>query len=249
MGVVVPPPPDPRSGAEAERRGTSSANSNSELSTSERAPVVNVASTATATPTSPSAWPPRVRSLPTSMALAAAGASCACLVTNPIEVVKTRMQLQGELQSRHTDYTKPYRNVAQGLAHIFRHEGVRGLQSGLVPGIAYQVAMNGVRLGSYASFQRAFGAGDPQVDFFFLRNVCAGAACGAWGAAVGSPFFMVKVRLQAAVASSSSDRAAVHVGYQHNYRGVVHGLADVLRKEGIRGWFRGSSGNVMCGAL
>ena len=43
---------------------------------------------------------PERKSLPTECCLAAAAAASACLFTNPLEVVKTRMQLQGELKAR-----------------------------------------------------------------------------------------------------------------------------------------------------
>ena len=44
-------------------------------------------------------------SISTECFLAAAAASSACLFTNPLEVVKTRMQLQGELKAR-GDYAR-----------------------------------------------------------------------------------------------------------------------------------------------
>lgn len=61
----------------------------------------------------------------------------AALFTNPAEVVKIRMQLQGELQQAGT-YQKPYKNALQAGVAIIRDEGLRGIQAGLVPALGYQ---------------------------------------------------------------------------------------------------------------
>lgn len=58
--------------------------------------------------------------------------------------------------------------------------------------------MNGTRLSLFAPIQAALGA-DPDTNSrtaFFFRNLAAGAACGAAGAVVGSPLFLIKARLQ-----------------------------------------------------
>jgi solute carrier family 25 protein 34/35 len=58
-------------------------------------------------------------------ALAACGA---VTFTNPFEVVKTRMQLQGELQ---TDAKRMYNNAPRAFMTIFKNEGLSGIQKGL----------------------------------------------------------------------------------------------------------------------
>lgn len=71
---------------------------------------------------------------------------------------------------------------------------MRGIYKGLGPGIAYQIVMNGIRLGSHASIKRLYRATDPQNDpWFFYKNVLAGATAGAFGSSISSPFYLVKV--------------------------------------------------------
>ncbi|KAJ2692811.1 Mitochondrial oxaloacetate carrier protein, partial [Coemansia spiralis] len=165
-------------------------------------------------------------------------ASCGAVTfTNPLEVVKTRLQLQGELVKATPGMTKPYRNVAQAFWVIGKNEGVRGLQKGLGAGYVYQVMLNGTRLGLYGPIKDALylaAAGQPSgapQDNIPL-NVAAGGLCGVAGAALGSPFFLVKTRMQ-----SASKFAAV--GHQHNYRSMADGLRSIWRAGGLRGLYRG----------
>ena len=50
-------------------------------------------------------------------------------VSNPAEVAKTRMQLQGELAKRGA--AKVYNNALDVIAKTWRNEGIRGVQRGL----------------------------------------------------------------------------------------------------------------------
>lgn len=70
--------------------------------------------------------------------------SCATVCTNPLEVVKTRMQLQGELTARGT-HEKPYKNVFQAFYQIARNDGFFGLQKGLSAALCFQFILNACR--------------------------------------------------------------------------------------------------------
>lgn len=63
-------------------------------------------------------------------------------------------------------------------------------------------------------------------------NIISGATSGILGAAAGSPFFLVKTRLQ-------SFSPFLPVGTQHQYRNAGDGLSQIYRSEGIRGLYRG----------
>eukprot|EP00057_Strongylocentrotus_purpuratus_P026133 XP_011680607.1 PREDICTED: solute carrier family 25 member 35-like [Strongylocentrotus purpuratus] len=82
--------------------------------------------------------------------LGGAAAACAVLFTNPLEVVKTRFQLQGELKAWGA-YQRHYRNVFHAFYTIGRYDGLLALQAGLPPAIIYQILQNGTRLGTYQS--------------------------------------------------------------------------------------------------
>nr|XP_057911780.1 solute carrier family 25 member 34 [Doryrhamphus excisus]XP_057911781.1 solute carrier family 25 member 34 [Doryrhamphus excisus]XP_057911782.1 solute carrier family 25 member 34 [Doryrhamphus excisus]XP_057911784.1 solute carrier family 25 member 34 [Doryrhamphus excisus] len=182
------------------------------------------------TPPSPS--PPRpVVWPPLDFALGALSCCVACVFTNPLEVVKTRLQLQGELRARGT-YQRHYRGVLQALWVVGRTDGVRGLQKGLSVGLVYQGVMNGARLGSY-SYCEALG-----VTSYHGGSVLSGAGAGALGAFIASPAYLVKTHLQAQTVE------AIAVGHQHNHLGAYDAFVSIYRKEGFIGLWRGVNGAV-----
>uniref|UniRef100_A0A8C4EK27 Solute carrier family 25 member 34 n=1 Tax=Dicentrarchus labrax TaxID=13489 RepID=A0A8C4EK27_DICLA len=146
----------------------------------------------------PAVWPPL------DFALGALACCAACVFTNPLEVVKTRLQLQGELCARGS-YQRHYRGVLQALWVVGRTDGLRGLQKGLSVGLIYQGVMNGVRLGSY-SYCEALG-----ITSFHGGSLLSGAGAGALGAFIASPAYLVKTHLQAQTVQT------IAVGHQHNH--------------------------------
>lgn len=83
------------------------------------------------------------------LVLGASACCLACVFTNPLEVVKTRLQLQGELQKRGT-YPRLYRGFVASVVAVVRADGLCGLQKGLAAGLLYQGLMNGVRFYCYS---------------------------------------------------------------------------------------------------
>ncbi|GCC29077.1 hypothetical protein chiPu_0007514, partial [Chiloscyllium punctatum] len=170
-------------------------------------------------------------------ALGGAAAAGACVLTNPLEVVKTRMQLQGELRARGS-YPRLYRNAFHALVLIAREDGLLGLQKGLGAAILYQALMNGVRLGAYSQLEALGFTRERGGRVSTSCSIAAGAAAGAMGAVLGSPAYLVKTHLQAQSA------AVIAVGHQHNhqgrlYRGFWDCLLKVSCKEGVLGLYKG----------
>lgn len=115
----------------------------------------------------------------------------ACVVTNPLDVAKIRMQLQGELQSK-GHYKVHYRNVVHAFYTIARTDGVLALQKGLVPSLWHQLLMNGIRLGAYRFAELHGWTADENGKTTLSRSVVFGALAGIMGAVAGSPLFLVR---------------------------------------------------------
>lgn len=94
--------------------------------------------------------------------------------------------------------------------------------------------LNGCRLGFYEPLRKGATAAiynDANVQSLGI-NIFTGAASGMLGAAAGSPFFLVKTRLQ-------SYSPFLPVGTQHGYRNSVDGFRKINGTEGISGLYRG----------
>lgn len=110
-----------------------------------------------------------------------------------MDVVKVRLQLQGELEARGS-YKKIYKNTLHAAYLIAKHEGAFALQAGLVPALAFQVVLNGIRLGAYKSAQRYELVIDKRGNTNVLRTALVSGIAGCVGAVLGSPLYLVIVR-------------------------------------------------------
>lgn len=165
-----------------------------------------------------------------------AGGIAACgavTVTHPFETIKIRLQLQGELQ-RKDAAPRLYRGVVHGMKVIVQNEGPKGLFRGLSCAYIYQMTLNGCRLGFYEPMRKAITPllySSSSVQSLPV-NIFCGASSGIIGAAAGSPFFLVKTRLQ-------SYSPSLPVGTQHHYRNAWDGARSIYKTEGVTGLYRG----------
>ncbi|KAI1549668.1 mitochondrial dicarboxylate transporter [Pyrenophora tritici-repentis] len=96
------------------------------------------------------------------------------------------------------------------------------------------MTLNGCRLGFYEPIRKTLtkvAYTDGNVQSFGI-NLFAGASSGILGAACGSPFFLVKTRLQ-------SYSPFLPVGTQHHYKNAVDGMRQIYTHEGVKGLYRG----------
>ncbi|XP_016844708.1 brain mitochondrial carrier protein 1-like [Nasonia vitripennis] len=167
-------------------------------------------------------------------ALAAVGAG---FFTNPIDVVKIRLQLQGELEARGS-YQKIYRNTFHAAYQIARHEGIFALQSGIVTALGFQVVLNGTRLGSYNLAKRYGLTLNANGETNVVKTVLVSGIAGSVGAIIGSPLYLVKTQLQ------SQSARSIAVGHQHNHTGTWSAFKSLWNEDGVRGLYRGWYANI-----
>lgn len=176
-----------------------------------------------------------------------AGSMASCMAvnfTNPIEIVKIRMQLQGEMGSS----VKPSCNSFRSLENIYKKEGIRALQKGLGVAYVYQMGLNGSRLGFYDPVRIFLNsifyplASNPKSLQVPAVNVLAGTITGAIGAYVASPLYLIKTRIQ----SISNVETYGASNLKGKNVGALRGLVNIYMSEGgISGLFRGSGSAVM----
>jgi solute carrier family 25 protein 34/35 len=157
----------------------------------------------------------------------------ACCFSNPVDVLKSRLQVQGELAR--TPSRRPYGSLPRSLVRIVRAEGARALQKGLVPALSYNAVLNCVRFGAYERLTQASGARrDSRRARDAGKNLGAASLSGMLGGAVASPLAMVRTRMQISASSS-----ATRVGTQHRTPGLLRGLQQI-RAHGLRGLLAGA---------
>lgn len=100
--------------------------------------------------------------------------------------------------------------------------------------------MNGCRLGLYEPIRQnanniLYGDRNKQV---VAVNVLSGAFSGIMGGLLGSPFFLVKTRMQAY-------SPVFAVGTQHNYTGVFDAFRKIIATSGYRGLMKGADAAIL----
>ncbi|BFG03730.1 solute carrier family 25 member 35 [Drosophila madeirensis] len=159
------------------------------------------------------------------------------IVTNPVEVVKTRMQLQGELAARGS-HAQPYKNVLQAFVTVAKNDGILGLQKGLAPALCFQFIINSIRLSTYTHAVEKGWVHNKNGEISFARGMFWGALGGVVGSYCGSPFFLIKTQLQSQAAKQ------IAVGYQHPHTSMSDAITQIYRKSGFFGLWRGSMASV-----
>eukprot|EP00249_Psilotum_nudum_P014063 c24642_g1_i3 orf=394-1260(-) len=156
---------------------------------------------------------------------------CGAFVTNPVNVVKVRMQLDGALSST-TD--RVYAGLLSGIWRVGREEGINRLWRGTGAALLREASYSSIRMGAYEPLKRVLGGHDPAHTPLWIK-ITAGSTAGVIGSAVANPTDVVMVRMQA-------QSFAAHAGgafTNWNYKGPFHAFASIVKKEGIYGLYRG----------
>lgn len=165
--------------------------------------------------------------------------------THPIDLLKVRMQLQGESapnsalrpalpQGASVHVAAPPARVglvSLGVS-VVRQEGVAALFSGVSATMLRQTLYSTTRMGLYDIMKKKWT--DPETGNFSLaRKIASGLAAGGIGAAVGNPADVAMVRMQA--------DGRLPVDQRRNYKSVVDAISQMVKSEGVTSLWRGST--------
>ena len=151
----------------------------------------------------------------------------ATTVIQPMDFIKTRLQLAGE------GVRGPSTSPLSVIASTYKSGGIPAFYAGLSAAWLRQIVYGSTRLGLFrvvsdAAARRAHGEPLP-----FVVKLAIGLTTGGFAAFFGNPADLALVRMQADSALRPEER--------RNYRGVGDALTRVVREEGVAALWRGST--------
>nr|XP_022916538.1 mitochondrial 2-oxoglutarate/malate carrier protein-like isoform X3 [Onthophagus taurus] len=144
----------------------------------------------------------------------------------PLDVVKFRMQVSGEMGKK-ADHT----NTLQFLKSIFKNEGFLGFYGGLSASLLRQATYTGTRLGVYQSLFDYFSSKEGRPPTVFQKLIC-GFVGGLAGGFVGVPSDVAMTRMAVDGRLPKEQR--------RNYTWVGNALIRIYKEEGFKALFRGT---------
>jgi len=200
-------------------------------------------------------------------ALAGTGASfCATVLCSPLDVAKTRIQVQ----TAHGVGGGKYKGIWGALATILREEGIRGWYHGFVPAVVSVGVFWSCYFPCYDFSKQRIATYTNQPESAPLVHIAAAAAAGLFTDVVTNPLWVVRTRLatqalrvaqsigtvdvqavvrgskaSAAAASASAAAASSSEPPRVIYRSMFHAFAKIYREEGFFSFFKGLSASVL----
>ncbi|NWY66419.1 UCP4 protein, partial [Erithacus rubecula] len=182
----------------------------------------------------PERWPRASK-----FALSACAAAVAELVTFPLDLTKTRLQIQGEAAAGRA---VPHRGMLRTAAGIAQEEGVRKLWQGATPAVYRHIVYTGVRMVTYEHLRDSVLGRVEDESFPLWKAVVGGMSAGAIGQFFASPTDLVKVQMQ-------MEGKRKLEGKPLRFHGVHHAFLKILSEGGVRGLWAGWVPNVQRAAL
>lgn len=170
------------------------------------------------------------------LAGSSAGA-CQVIFTNPLEIVKIRLQMQGGAALKQLAPGEiPKKRLTAG--NIIRQLGLKGLYKGASACLLRDVPFSAIYFPTYANIKYHLFNFDPhdpnkKHSLSTWQLLVSGAMAGAPAAFFTTPADVIKTRLQ--MEAKKGDI---------KYRGIVHAFGTILKEEGFTAFFKGSLARV-----
>ncbi|KAI1377293.1 mitochondrial carrier [Hypoxylon crocopeplum] len=162
--------------------------------------------------------------------LLAGGSAGACQVvfTNPLEIVKIRLQVQGEVAKATEGAQK------RSAMWIVRNLGLAGLYKGASACLLRDVPFSAIYFPTYNHLKKDIFGESPTKKLGIVQLLTAGAIAGMPAAYLTTPCDVIKTRLQ--VEARKGDT---------NYTGLRHAAKTILKEEGFRAFFKGGPARIL----
>ncbi|XP_065340668.1 mitochondrial uncoupling protein 4 [Cloeon dipterum] len=165
-------------------------------------------------------------------------ATFAEFVTYPLDLTKTRLQIQGERGGTHGKY----RGMWATAGGIIREEGFFKLWCGMTPAIYRHMVYSGVRIVTFEFLRDSVMSKDPDGSFPIWKSAMSGVIAGALAQLLANPADLVKVHIQ-------MEGKRRLMGEPPRVFGTWHAFTEIVKKGGVRGLWKGSVPNVQRAAL
>ncbi|XP_017427843.1 folate transporter 1, chloroplastic isoform X2 [Vigna angularis] len=173
------------------------------------------------------------------LASAAEAGGLVCLCTNPVWLIKTRLQLQSPLHQ-----TEPYSGLYDAFRTITREEGFSALYRGIVPGL-FLVSHGAIQFTAYEELRKViidfkskrstFHNHNPDKLLNSVDYAVLGATSKLAAILLTYPFQVMRSRLQQRPSGDGVPR----------YMDTWHVVKETARFEGIRGFYKGITANLL----
>jgi len=186
-------------------------------------------------------------------AIAIGSGACMVFLTNPVWLIKTRMQLQMKKTSDAFEIKKPYSGMFDAAKTIVREEGFWALYKGTVPALML-TSHGGVQFVAYEFLKKHFHYARPKRDEsksvverleLSLGFLTMGAVSKIIASTVTYPIQVLKARLQQRADSLEITPEGDVRAVRREYHGVLKSVRRMWKKEGIAGFFRGCIPNAI----
>lgn len=167
--------------------------------------------------------------VPTPVRFALAGIS-GCMATStiqPIDLVKTRLQI---------DTTGKYRNGLHCLQNVIKTEGFFGLYSGLSAALARQLSYGMFRMALFQELMERSKGPNGELPSFSRKLAC-GLTAGGLSSLIGNPTEVCLVRMTA--------DGRLPLDQRRNYKNVFDALIRITKEEGVTTLWRGCSPTII----
>ncbi|KAF7307212.1 tRNA (guanine(37)-N1)-methyltransferase [Mycena indigotica] len=153
---------------------------------------------------------------------------CQVVFTNPLEIVKIRLQVQGEA-------AKAEGFAPKGAVHIIRQLGVLGLYKGASACLLRDIPFSAIYFPTYGHLKKdLFHEGHNGKELSFLELLASAGIAGMPAAYLTTPADVVKTRLQVEARKG-----------QTHYQGLRDAFVKIYREEGFRALFKGGPARII----
>eukprot|EP00092_Neocalanus_flemingeri_P033354 GFUD01036269.1.p1 GENE.GFUD01036269.1~~GFUD01036269.1.p1 ORF type:complete len:338 (+),score=79.18 GFUD01036269.1:209-1222(+) len=168
-----------------------------------------------------------------------AAASVAEGATYPLDLTKTRLQIQGEMASGGSN--AKYRGMFRTAMGIAKEEGLLHLWRGMLPALYRHAIYTGFRMSAYEEIRNQLSKKDKN-GFSLWKKVVAGMMAGGIGQLMASPTDLIKTQIQ------MEGRRRL-MGEPPRVDGMVDAFRKIVKQGGVTGLWRGCWPNVQRAAL